>query len=146
MCARAPPLSSSGYHWVPRARAPAGLRRSRETERLVGRSESWEHPRPLGRRAWRGRPLPRAWPPNPTPGLHPGLVLSHRLWLREASGDRWLLVLTVAHALSSRALQAFTRDPPLPPTAHSHYSRDINVGRLLLHPSATTAAAKGATR
>lgn len=84
-------------------------------------------------------------PRPPTPELHPGLVLSHRLWLREASGDRWLLVLTVAHALSSRALQAFTRDSPHP-TPHSHHSRDINVGRLLPHPFATATAAKGATR
>ena len=73
--ARAPPLSSSGYHWVPRARAPAGLRRSRETERLVGRSESWEHPRPLGRQAWRGRPLPRAWPLTPHSWVAPRTCL-----------------------------------------------------------------------
>lgn len=74
----------------------------------MGRSESREHPGRGGPPGDPPRPLPpgRFGPEMPSfaSGVaplpckpHPGLALSHGLWLREALGERQLLVLTVAH-------------------------------------------------
>lgn len=87
--------------WGPRAPRPSplpgttGVRASagaegRQSGRWAGASRAGV-PGPPGCWAWKGRPPPRAWPfppPPAPPELHPGLVLSHRLWPREALGER----------------------------------------------------------